>query len=57
MCHKLDILLLDWSRLPAELNTTVKRKRKRPAKNLLPSKKAAQPIVTSQLDVSYISLT
>lgn len=40
----------DWSRLPAELNDTVKRKRKRPAKNAPPFKKAALPTVTSQLD-------
>jgi len=50
-------LLLDWSRLPAELNDTVKRKRKRPAKNAPPFKKAALPTVTSQLDVSLTLLT
>jgi len=46
------MLLLDWSRLPLELNTTVKRKRKRPAKSLPSFKKAAPSLVTSQLDVS-----
>jgi len=45
--------LLDWTRLPAELNTGVKRKRKRPAKSMPLSKKAAPPLITSRLDVSY----
>jgi len=55
--YKRESLLLDWSRLPAELNTAVKRKRKRRATDVPPSKKAAAPLVTSRLDVSYILLT
>ena len=57
LTNNYDFLLLDWSRLPAELNTTVKSKRKRGAKNVLPAKKIALPLVTSQLDVSCILQT
>jgi len=49
--------VLDWSRLPAELNTMAKRKRKRQAKKIPPFKKAAPPVVTSQLEVKLILLT